>query len=126
MTTPSENRSYSSSFSLKQEVLPDGPTSHLLKRTLPAVRPSLNYLVMQYLLNTKNQMHFDPVVVLNHFVAPGVAEPSTMGGANAQERSLDKRMAASHHCFFVESLTSEKKCLASSKKKVDSTSFAKE
>ncbi|KAL0386614.1 UNVERIFIED_CONTAM: Ribosomal protein S3, mitochondrial [Sesamum latifolium] len=69
----------------------DGPTSHLLKRTLPAVRSSLNYSVMQYLLNTKNKMHFDPVV-LNHFVAPGVAEPSTMGGANAQERSLDKRI----------------------------------
>ncbi|KAL0284673.1 UNVERIFIED_CONTAM: Ribosomal protein S3, mitochondrial [Sesamum angustifolium] len=41
----------------------DGPTSHLLKRTLPAVRSSLNYSVMQYLLNTKNKMHFDPVVV---------------------------------------------------------------
>uniref|UniRef100_A0A6N2K2P6 Ribosomal protein S3 n=1 Tax=Salix viminalis TaxID=40686 RepID=A0A6N2K2P6_SALVM len=59
----------------------DGPTSHLLKskRTLPAVRLSLNYLVMQYFLNTKNQIHFDPVVVLNHFVSPGVAEPFTMG-----------------------------------------------
>lgn len=89
----------------------DGPTSHLLKRTLPAVRPSLNYSVMQYLLNTKNQMHFDPVVVLNHFVAPGVTEPSTMGGANAQERSLDKRIR-SRIAFFVESSTSEKKCLA--------------
>lgn len=57
----------------------DSPTSHPLKRTLPAVRPSLNYSVMQYLLKTKNQMHFDPVVVLNHFVEPGVVEPSTMG-----------------------------------------------
>nr|YP_011002878.1 ribosomal protein S3 [Eucalyptus camaldulensis]WPR14104.1 ribosomal protein S3 [Eucalyptus camaldulensis] len=95
----------------------DGPTSHLLKRTLPAVRPSLNYLVMQYLLNTKNQIHFDPLVVLNHFVAPGVAEPSTMGGANAQGRSLDKRIR-SRIAFFVESSTSEKKCLAEAKKRL--------
>nr|QXE45555.1 ribosomal protein S3 [Ceratonia siliqua] len=95
----------------------DGPTSHLFKRTLPAVRPSLNYSVMQYLLNTKNQMNFDPVVVLNHFVAPGVAEPSTMGGANAQGRSLDKRIR-SRIAFFVESSTSEKKCLAEAKKRL--------
>ena len=95
----------------------DGPTSHLLKRTLPAVRPSLNYSVMQYLLNTKNKMHFDPVGVLNHFVAPGVAEPSTMGGANTQGRSLDKRIR-SRIAFFVESSTSEKKCLAEPKKRL--------
>uniref|UniRef100_A0A6N2K8L7 Small ribosomal subunit protein uS3 C-terminal domain-containing protein n=3 Tax=Salix TaxID=40685 RepID=A0A6N2K8L7_SALVM len=97
----------------------DGPTSHLLKskRTLPAVRLSLNYLVMQYFLNTKNQIHFDPVVVLNHFVSPGVAEPFTMGGANAQGRSLDKRIR-SRIAFFVESLTSEKKCLAEAKKRL--------
>ncbi|KAL0307872.1 UNVERIFIED_CONTAM: Ribosomal protein S3, mitochondrial [Sesamum calycinum] len=62
-------------------------------------------------------MHFDPVVVLNHFVAPGVAEPSTMGGANAQERSLDKRIR-SRIAFFVESSTSEKKCLAEAKKRL--------
>ena len=95
----------------------DGPTSHLFKRTLPAVRPSLNYSVMQYLLNTKKKIHFDPVVVLNHFVAPGVAEPSTMGGANEQERSLDKRIR-SRIAFFVESSTSEKKCLAEAKKRL--------
>uniref|UniRef100_UPI0030034515 ribosomal protein S3 n=1 Tax=Trachelospermum jasminoides TaxID=69389 RepID=UPI0030034515 len=95
----------------------NGPTSHLLKKTLPAVRPSLNYLVMQYLLNTKNKIHFDPVVVLNHFVAPGVAEPSTMGRANAQERSLDKRIR-SRIAFFVESSTSEKKSLAEAKKRL--------
>ncbi|KAF3774256.1 Cytochrome P450 84A1 [Nymphaea thermarum] len=41
----------------------DGPTSNLLIRTLPAVRPSLNYFVMQYFLKKKNKMHFDPVVV---------------------------------------------------------------
>nr|WOH22597.1 ribosomal protein S3 [Nervilia aragoana] len=94
----------------------DGPTSHLLKRTLPAVRPSLNYSVMQYLFNTKNKMHFDPVVVLNHFVAPGVAEPSTMGGAKAlgvQDKRIRSRIA-----FFVESSTSEKKCLAQAKKRL--------
>uniref|UniRef100_UPI0031F3A2EB ribosomal protein S3 n=1 Tax=Ranunculus cassubicifolius TaxID=286882 RepID=UPI0031F3A2EB len=82
--------------------------------TLPAVRPSLNYSVMQYLWSTKNKMHFDPVVVLNHFVGPGVAEPSTMGGANEQGRSLDKRIR-SRIAFFVESSTSDKKCLAEAK-----------
>nr|QWX90000.1 ribosomal protein S3 [Aeginetia indica] len=96
-----------------------GWTSHLQQRTRPYVscakvgRSSLNYSVMQYLLNTKNKMHFDPVVVLNHFVA----EPSTMGGANAQERSLDKRIR-SRIAFFVESSTSEKKCLAEAKKRL--------
>ncbi|KAK4542940.1 hypothetical protein RGQ29_033173 [Quercus rubra] len=95
----------------------DGPTTPLLKRTLPTVLPSLNYSVMQYLLNTKNKMDFDPVVVLNHFVAPGVAELSTTGGANAQGRSLDKRIR-SRIAFFVESSTSEKKCLAEAKKRL--------
>lgn len=93
----------------------DGPTSHLLKRTLPAVRPSLNYSVMQYFFNTKNKMHFDPVLILNHFVAPGVAEPSTMGGAKGG--SLDKRIR-SRIAFFLESSTSEKKCLARAKKRL--------
>nr|QWX88114.1 ribosomal protein S3 [Lupinus albus] len=93
---------------------PKKSRSHLFKRTLPAVRPSFNYSVMQYLLNRKNKIHFDPVVVLNHFVAPGVAEPSTMGGANAQGRSLDKRIR-SRIAFFVESSTSEKKSLAEAK-----------
>nr|AEK01245.1 rps3 [Arabidopsis thaliana]AEK01275.1 rps3 [Arabidopsis thaliana]AEK01308.1 rps3 [Arabidopsis thaliana]CAA69755.3 ribosomal protein S3 [Arabidopsis thaliana] len=93
----------------------DGPTSYL--RTLPAVRPSLNFLVMQYFFNTKNQINFDPVVVLNHFVAPGAAEPSTMGRANAQGRSLQKRIR-SRIAFFVESSTSEKKCLAEAKNRL--------
>nr|QCQ81920.1 ribosomal protein S3 [Ammopiptanthus mongolicus] len=101
----------------RSHLFKSGPTSHLFKRTLPAVRPSLNYSVMQYLLNRKNKIHFDPVVVLNHFVAPGVAEPSTMGGANAQGRSLDKRIR-SRIAFFVESSTSEKKCLAEAKKRL--------
>lgn len=99
-------------FFLPKKSRSDGPTSHLLKRTLPAVRPSLNYLVMQYLLNTKKKMHFDPVHVLNHFVASGVAEP---GGA--KEESLDKRIR-SRIAFFVESSTSDKKCLAQAKKRL--------
>lgn len=94
----------------------DRPTSHLLKRTLLSLCETkrlrtLNYSVMQYLLNTKKKMNFDPVVVINHFVAPGVAEPSTMGG------SLDKRIR-SRIAFFVESLTSEKKCLAEAKNRL--------
>ena len=101
----------------KKKSRSNGPTSHLLKRILPAVRFSFHFLVMQYLLKKKNQIHFDPVGVINHFVARGVAEPSTMGGANAQGRSLDKRIR-SRIAFFVESLTSEKKCLAEAKKRL--------
>jgi len=101
-------------FFLPKKSRSDGPTSHLLKSTLPAAfRPSLNYLVMQYLLNTKTKMHFDPVHVLNHFVASGVAEP----GGGAKEESLDKRIR-SRIAFFVESSTSEKKCLAQAKKRL--------
>nr|ULQ69529.1 ribosomal protein S3 [Isolepis setacea] len=74
--------------------------------------PSFYYLVMQYLLNTKKKMHFDPVNVLHHFVASGVAEP---GGA--KEESLDTRIR-SRIAFFVESSTSEKKCLAQAKKRL--------
>nr|ULQ69397.1 ribosomal protein S3 [Gahnia tristis] len=99
-------------FFLPKKSRSDGPTSHLLKRTLPAVRPSLNYLVMQYLLNTKKKMHFDPVHVLNHFVASGVAEP---GGAKEESKELRIR---SRIAFFVESSTSEKKCLAQAKKRL--------
>jgi small subunit ribosomal protein S3 len=60
-------------------------------------------------------MHFDPVVVINHFVASGVAEPSTMGGAKGG--SLHKRIR-SRIAFFVESSTSEKKCLVRAKKRL--------
>ena len=89
-----------------------GPT-----RTLPAaaVRPSFHYLVMQYLLNTKNKMHFDPVSVLNHFVAPGLAEPSTLRGSKAGsnfERRIRSRIA-----FLVESFTSDRKCLGQVKRR---------
>ncbi|CAN6700879.1 unnamed protein product [Malus baccata var. baccata] len=59
----------------------------------------------------------DGSTILNHFVAPGVAEPFTMGGANAQGRSLDKRIR-SRIALFVESLTSDKKCLAEAKKRL--------
>jgi len=96
----------------------DGPTTPLLKRTLPTVLPSLNYSVMQYLLNTKNKMDFDPVVVLNHFVAPGVAELSTTGGANAQGRSLDKRIR-SRIAFFCRKLDQREKVFGRSQKEVD-------
>uniref|UniRef100_A0A804U5N8 Small ribosomal subunit protein uS3 C-terminal domain-containing protein n=1 Tax=Musa acuminata subsp. malaccensis TaxID=214687 RepID=A0A804U5N8_MUSAM len=89
-----------------------GPT-----RTLPAaaVRPSFHYLVMQYLLNTKNKMHFDPVSVLNHFVAPGLAEPSTLRGSQAGshfERRIRSRIA-----FLVSSFTSDRKCLGQVKRR---------
>nr|UML39685.2 ribosomal protein S3 [Genlisea tuberosa] len=96
----------------------DSPTSHLQQRTLPAVRSSLNYSVMQYLLNTKNKMHFDSGGVLNHFVAPGVAEPSTMGGDNAQDGWKEDKRIRSRIAFFVESSTSEKKCFAEPKKRL--------
>ncbi|KAL5080723.1 hypothetical protein RYX36_009144 [Vicia faba] len=65
----------------------DGPKGHLFKRTLPVVRPSLNYSFMQYFFYIKNQMHFDLVVFLNHFVSPGVAEPSTMGERMRREEA---------------------------------------
>ncbi|PIN12169.1 hypothetical protein CDL12_15224 [Handroanthus impetiginosus] len=56
----------------------DSLTSHLLKKTLPAMHSSLNYLVIRYILKTKNKMHFNLIIVLNHFIAPGIAEPSMM------------------------------------------------
>ena len=62
-------------------------------------------------------MHFASVSVLNHFVAPGVAEPSTMGGRK-EEGSLERRIR-SRIAFFVESLTSENQSLAQAKKEVD-------
>nr|BCT43258.1 ribosomal protein S3 [Musa beccarii] len=91
-----------------------GPTSNIPYFTLPALRPSFHYLVMQYLLNTKNKMHFDPVSVLNHFVAPGVAEPSTLRGrkAGSNERRIRSRIA-----FLVESFTSDGKCLAQAQRR---------
>nr|BDG69861.1 ribosomal protein S3 [Pseudotsuga sinensis var. wilsoniana] len=77
-------------------------TSKRLIQTIPAVRPSSNYSVMQYSFHMENQIHSDPidVVVINHFVAP---EP---GGADRQGGSLDKRIR-SRIGFFVESLTAK-------------------
>nr|WOE91469.1 ribosomal protein S3 [Gastrodia elata] len=103
---PSAARPQLFKFFLQNQSRSDGPTSHLLKRTLPAVRPSLNYSVMQYFFKTLHKMHFDPVYILNHFVAPGVPEPYTMGGANE----------CNCEAFFVESSTSE--CLAQAKKRL--------
>lgn len=100
-------------FFLPNQSRSDGPRSHLLKRTLPTVRLSFHYSVMQYWRNTKNKMHFDPVVVLNHFVAPGVSSPSTMRGAKGGV----KHRIRSRIAFFVESSTREKKCLAQAAKK---------
>nr|WNH36707.1 ribosomal protein S3 [Gastrodia angusta] len=103
---PSAARPQLFKFFLQNKSRSDGPTSHLLKRTLPAVRPSLNYSVMQYFFKTLHKMHFDPVYIINHFVAPGVPEPYTMGGANE----------CNCEAFFVESSTSE--CLAQAKKRL--------
>ena len=77
-------------------------TSNRLIQTIPAVRPSFNYSVMQYSFHMENQIDSDPidVVVLNHFVAP---EP---GRADRQGGSLDKRIR-SRIGFFVESLTAK-------------------
>nr|ARX11095.1 ribosomal protein S3 [Hydrocleys nymphoides] len=97
-------------FFLPKKSRSDGPKTHPQKRTLPEVRPPLNYSVMQYWRNTKNKMNFDPVVVLNHFVTPGLSEPSRIRGAKRGHR-IRSRIA-----FFVESSTSEKKCLAQAKK----------
>lgn len=105
-------------FFLPKKSRPDGPTRHLLKSTLPPVRPSLNYSVMQYFLNTKNKMHFDPLVVLNHFAAPGVAEPSTMRGATAQGQRHIFTKIHSGIAFFIENSTSENKCLTEAKKRL--------
>nr|QXE44243.1 ribosomal protein S3 [Sciadopitys verticillata]BDC46286.1 ribosomal protein S3 [Sciadopitys verticillata] len=60
-----------------------------LLQTIPAVRPSSNYLVMQYPFHIENHIWIWPVVGLNHFVAP-------------DSSSLDKRIR-----FFVESLTAK-------------------
>nr|YP_009493661.1 ribosomal protein S3 [Codonopsis lanceolata]AWN57606.1 ribosomal protein S3 [Codonopsis lanceolata] len=85
------------------------PTRHRLRRTVSAVRPSLNYSVMQYLLKRKIKMHFDPVAVLNHFVTPGVVEPSTMDRLNAHYKGLDKRIRFA--LFATSSVTEDKKRL---------------
>ncbi|GAV71284.1 Ribosomal_S3_C domain-containing protein [Cephalotus follicularis] len=90
-------------------------SDHMLKRTVSLsegqerVCPSLTYFVMQYLLSTKKEMHFDPVLVLNHFL-------SLSGGTSPPGRSLDDKKIRSCIAFLVESLssTSEKKRLSHS------------
>nr|ADO33971.1 ribosomal protein S3 [Athrotaxis laxifolia] len=62
-----------------------GATSRRLLQTIPAVRPSSNYLVMQYSFHMENRIW---IWGINHFVAP--------------DSSLDKRIR-----FFVESLTAK-------------------
>ncbi|RZC88565.1 hypothetical protein C5167_016426 [Papaver somniferum] len=90
---------------------PDKSSSYsdLLQR-VPAVRPSLNYLVMHDFLNAKKRMHFDPIVALNHFVIRSAAEPSTLEGSKGG--SLDQRIR-SRITFLVDnsegkSMTEEK------------------
>ncbi|KAI3926999.1 hypothetical protein MKW98_027772 [Papaver atlanticum] len=84
---------------------PDKSSSYgnLLQR-VPAVRPSLNYLVMHDLLNAKKRMHFDHVIALNHFVTRSAAEPSTLEGSKGG--SLDQRIR-SRIAFLVENSSSK-------------------
>ncbi|XP_026393552.1 uncharacterized protein LOC113288661 [Papaver somniferum] len=84
---------------------PDKSSScgNLLQR-VPAVRPSLSYLVMHDLLNAKKRMHFDPVIALNHFVTRGAAEPSTIEGSEGGR--LDQRIR-SRIAFLVENSSSK-------------------
>ena len=63
-----------------------------------------------------SDLNYDPVIVLNHFVAPGVAEPSTMGGAKGG--SLDKRIR-SRIAFFCRKLDQREKVFGPSQKEVD-------
>nr|ACZ95622.1 ribosomal protein S3 [Thujopsis dolabrata] len=65
--------------------LVSGATSRRILQTIPAVRPSFNYLVMQYSFHMENRIW---IWGINHFVAP--------------DSSLDKRIR-----FFVESLTAK-------------------
>ncbi|KAI3953173.1 hypothetical protein MKX01_042168 [Papaver californicum] len=76
---------------------------NLLQR-VPAVRPSLNYLVMHDLLNAKKRMHFDPVIALNHFVTRGAVEPSIIEGSEGGR--LDQRIR-SRIAFLVENSSSK-------------------
>nr|ACZ95631.1 ribosomal protein S3 [Taxodium distichum var. imbricarium]ACZ95634.1 ribosomal protein S3 [Taxodium distichum] len=70
--------------------LVSGATSRRLLQTIPAVRPSSNYLVMQYSFHMENRIW---IWGINHFVAP--------------DSSLDKRIR-----FFVESLTAKTRSAA--------------
>nr|ACZ95616.1 ribosomal protein S3 [Calocedrus decurrens] len=70
--------------------LVSGATSRILIQTIPAVRPSSNYLVMQYSFHMENRIW---IWGINHFVAP--------------DSSLEKRIR-----FFVESLTAKTRSAA--------------
>nr|ADO33992.1 ribosomal protein S3 [Hesperocyparis bakeri] len=70
--------------------LVSGATSRILLQTIPAVRPSSNYLVMQYSFHMENRIW---IWGINHFVAP--------------DSSLEKRIR-----FFVESLTAKTRSAA--------------
>lgn len=86
------NKSHASLASQSQKILP------------APVPSSLDYTVMQYLLHTKNQIPFDPIRFLNHFVArPVTAQPSFKG-----TNDLDGKRIRSLIAFFVENSTSEK------------------
>nr|QJH91899.1 ribosomal protein S3 [Gnetum gnemon] len=79
---------------------PGGPTSQILRHTIPAGCPSSNFLVMQYYFQMDQKSHSDPgelgdsfpakaVVVPNHFVAAAPAEP---GKADRQGVFFKKRI----------------------------------
>nr|ACZ95555.1 ribosomal protein S3 [Pilgerodendron uviferum] len=70
--------------------LVSGATSRRLLQTIPAVRPSSNYLVMQYSFHLENRIW---IWGINHLVA--------------SDSSLDKRIR-----FFVESLTAKTRSAA--------------
>lgn len=75
--------------------------SQMRKSALPMARPSMNHLAMQYLSHTKNKMHFDPIIGLNHFVVPCTAVDGT------KEENLDKRIR-SRIAYFLQNSTSDK------------------
>lgn len=77
---------------------------------------SLHFLVMQYFfLNAKNQIKFNPVLVLNHLVARDVSELSTQ---LKKSRSASFKRIRSRIAFFVENLTSEKGSFSEAKKEL--------
>nr|QKE23853.1 ribosomal protein S3 [Ajuga decumbens]QKE23914.1 ribosomal protein S3 [Ajuga lupulina] len=72
-----------------------GPIDPIESLLPPSSYPYLNYFLIQYFLHAKHQIPFDPVRVLNHFVAKRARE---------QERRLDQRIRSCIQ-FFAESFT---------------------